>query len=303
MNWEVVKRIVAYGRELEKAHNKHINFTITTNGVALDDEKINFINREMFNVVLSIDGRREVHDALRVTPNKKGSYDMIVPKAQKLVSERGEGEHYIRGTFTAENLDFTEDVKALHDLGFEQISVEPVVLKPDEPHAINDTNVDRAIEEYDRLADYVIECREEGRPFNFFHFYVDLNSSPCLAKRALGCGAGVEYVAVAPNGDIYPCHQFVGDNDFLLGNVLRTDEEGNVPLNDEIRDRFASCNIFTKEKCSHCWAKYYCSGGCAANAHKLNGSITEPPEISCKLLKKRTEIAIGMATADKAGAE
>lgn len=303
MNWEVVKRIVAYGRELEKAHNKHINFTITTNGVALDDEKIDFINREMFNVVLSIDGRREVHDALRVTPNKKGSYDMIVPKAQKLVSERGEGEHYIRGTFTAENLDFTEDVKALHDLGFEQISVEPVVLKPDEPHAINDTNVDRAIEEYDRLADYVIECREEGRPFNFFHFYVDLNSSPCLAKRALGCGAGVEYVAVAPNGDIYPCHQFVGDNDFLLGNVLRTDEEGNVPLNDEIRDRFASCNIFTKEKCSHCWAKYYCSGGCAANAHKLNGSITEPTEISCKLLKKRTEIAIGMATADKAGAE
>ena len=167
---------------------------------------------------------------------------------------------------------------------------------PDEPHAINDSNVDKAIEEYDRLADFVLERRKEGRPFNFFHFYVDMDSSPCLAKRALGCGAGVEYVAVAPNGDIYPCHQFVGDNDFLLGNVLKTDEEGNVPLNNEIRQRFASCNIFTKEKCSHCWAKYYCSGGCAANAHKLNGSITEPPEVSCKLLKKRTEIAIGMAT-------
>ena len=296
MNWEVVKQIVAYGRELEKAHNKHINFTITTNGVALDDEKIDFINREMFNVVLSIDGRREVHDALRVTPNRKGSYDIIVPKAQKLVNLRGEGEHYIRGTYTADNLDFTEDVRALADLGFEQISVEPVVLKPDEPHAINDSNVDKAIEEYDRLADFVLERRKEGRPFNFFHFYVDMDSSPCLAKRALGCGAGVEYVAVAPNGDIYPCHQFVGDNDFLLGNVLKTDEEGNVPLNNEIRQRFASCNIFTKEKCSHCWAKYYCSGGCAANAHKLNGSITEPPEVSCKLLKKRTEIAIGMAT-------
>lgn len=295
LNWEVVKRIVAYGRELEKAHNKHINFTITTNGVALDDEKIDFINREMFNVVLSIDGRREVHDALRVTPNKKGSYDIIVPKAQKLVRERRDGEHYIRGTFTADNMDFTEDVKALRDLGFEQISVEPVVLKPDEPHAINEENVGRALEEYDRLADFVEESRREGKPFNFFHFYVDLNSSPCLAKRALGCGAGVEYVAVAPNGDIYPCHQFVGDERFLLGNVLAANEDGRVPLRDDIRDEFASCNIFTKDKCSHCWAKYYCSGGCAANAQKLNGSITEPPEVSCKLLKKRTEIAIGMA--------
>lgn len=296
MNWDTVKRIVEYGRELEKKHNKHINFTITTNGVALDDEKIEYINKEMFNVVLSIDGRREVHDALRVTPNKQGSYDIIVPKAQKLVKERGDGEHYIRGTFTADNLDFTEDVKALHDLGFEQISVEPVVLKPDEPHAINEDNVGKALEEYDRLADYVIERRKEGSPFNFFHFYVDMNSSPCLAKRALGCGAGVEYVAVAPNGDIYPCHQFVGDSRFLLGNVLVKDEEGNVPLENGIRNEFASCNIFTKEKCSNCWAKYYCSGGCAANAYKLNGSITEPPEISCKLLKKRTEIAIGMAT-------
>ena len=296
MNWDTVKRTVEYGRELEKKHNKHINFTITTNGVALDDEKIEYINKEMFNVVLSIDGRREVHDALRVTPNKQGSYDIIVPKAQKLVKERGDGEHYIRGTFTADNLDFTEDVKALHNLGFEQISVEPVVLKPDEPHAINEDNVGKALEEYDRLADYVIESRKEGRPFNFFHFYVDMNSSPCLAKRALGCGAGVEYVAVAPNGDIYPCHQFVGDSRFLLGNVLVKDEEGNVPLESGIRNEFASCNIFTKEKCSNCWAKYYCSGGCAANAYKLNGSITEPPEISCKLLKKRTEIAIGMAT-------
>ena len=296
MNWDVVKKTVAYGRELEKKNNKHINFTITTNGVALVDEKIDFINREMFNVVISIDGRREVHDRLRVTPNKQGSYDIIVPKAQKLVRERGEGEHYIRGTFTAENLDFTEDVKALCDLGFEQISVEPVVLKPDEPHAINDSNVELALEEYDRLADFVLERKREGKPFNFFHFHIDLDNAPCLGKRMLGCGAGLEYVAVAPNGDIFPCHQFVGDKDFLLGNVHNADENGEVALNDDIRRKFASCNIFKKPKCSQCWAKYYCSGGCAANAHKLSGSIAEPPEISCKLLKKRTEIAIGMAT-------
>ena len=296
MNWDVVKQTVAYGRELEKKFNKHINFTIITNGVALDDEKIDFINKEMFNVVISIDGRREVHDALRVTPNKKGSYDIIVPKAQKLVRERGEGEHYIRGTYTSSNLDFTEDVKALTELGFEQISIEPVVLKPEDPHSINEANVDRALAEYDTLADYVLERKREGKPFNFFHFHVDMDNAPCLAKRALGCGAGVEYVAVAPNGDIYPCHQFVGDAKFLLGNVLKADDNGNVPLNDGIRREFASCNIFTKEKCSNCWAKYYCSGGCAANAYKLNGAITEPCDISCRLLKKRTEIAIGMAT-------
>lgn len=296
MNWDTVKEIVAYGRELEKKFGKHINFTITTNGVALDDEKIDFINKEMYNVVISIDGRRKVHDALRVTPNRKGSYDVIVPKAQKLVSKRGDGEHYIRGTYTADNLDFTEDVKALADLGFSQISVEPVVLKPDEPHAINDSNVEEAIEEYDRLLGFMLERKKEGRPFNFFHFHIDLDNAPCLAKRALGCGAGVEYVAVAPDGSVYPCHQFVGDERFLLGNVLDTDGSGEVRLNDEIRRRFASCNIFTKEKCSKCWAKYYCSGGCAANAYKLNGSIDKPCEVSCRLLKKRTEIAIGMAT-------
>ena len=296
MNFEVVKKTVEYGRELEKRFDKHINFTITTNGVALDDEITDFINKEMFNVVISIDGRREVHDKLRVTPNRKGSYDIIVPKAQKLVRERGEGEHYIRGTYTADNLDFTEDVKALTELGFEQISIEPVVLKPDDPHAITEENVGRAIEEYDRLLDYVIKMRKEGKPFNFFHFHIDLDNAPCLAKRALGCGAGVEYVAVAPNGDIYPCHQFVGDAGFLLGNVHNKDEDGNVPLRDDLRDGFASCNIFTKEKCQACWAKYYCSGGCAANAYKLNGSIDKPCDVSCRLLKKRTEIAIGMAT-------
>lgn len=296
MNFDVVKQTVAYGRQLESLHDKEIHFTMTTNGMALNDEISDFINREMFNLVLSLDGRREVHDALRVTPNGKGSYDVIVPKMQKLIASRGDGEHYIRGTFTANNLDFTEDVKALTELGFDQISVEPVVLPKSDPLAITDDNVNRVLEEYDRLSDYLMERKDAGKPFNFFHFYVDLDASPCLAKRSLGCGAGVEYVAVAPNGDIFPCHQFVGNNSFLLGNVF----EGK--LNNSMRNDFSSCNIFTKEKCSHCWAKYYCSGGCAANSFNLNGSIMEPPEISCTLLKKRTEIAIGMAIDRKTNA-
>lgn len=289
MNFDVVKQTVAYGRSLEKLHDKEIHFTMTTNGMALNDEICDFLNKEMFNLVLSLDGRREVHDALRVTPNGNGSYDVIVPKIQKLIAARGDGEHYIRGTFTANNLDFTEDVKALTELGFEQISVEPVVLPEDDPLAITSENVQLVLDEYDRLNEYFIERRELGHPFNFFHFYVDLEASPCLAKRSLGCGAGVEYVAVAPNGDIFPCHQFVGNNSFLLGNVVDN------KLNNSIRNDFAACNIFTKEKCSNCWAKYYCSGGCAANASNLNGSIMDPPEISCILLKKRTEIAIGTA--------
>ena len=293
MNFDVVRGIVSYGRELEKLYDKEIHFTITTNGVALNDEIDDFINKEMFNLVLSLDGRREVHDSQRVTPNGMGSYDIIVPKAQKLISERGDGEHYIRGTFTANNLDFTEDVKALVDLGFEQISVEPVVLPESDPMAITEENVGRALEEYDKLAEYVAECRANGKPFNFFHFMVDLDAAPCLAKRSLGCGAGVEYVAVAPNGNIYPCHQFVGNEKFLLGTVF---SEG---LNNGVRNEFAHSNVFTKPKCSACWAKYYCSGGCAANSFNLNGSISEPPEISCKLLKKRTEIAIGMAVERK----
>ncbi len=289
MNFDVVKRTVEYGREVEKNYGKHINFTITTNGLALDEETIRYINDEMFNVVISIDGRREVHDKLRVTPNSKGSYDIIVPKAQALVRERGDGEHYIRGTFTANNLDFTNDVLALTELGFEQISIEPVVLPPDDPLSINESNIGEALAEYDRLCDFVLQRRSEGRPFNFFHFAIDLKNAPCLGKRALGCGAGVEYVAVAPNGDIYPCHQFVGDSAFLMGNVLRDNA-----VSEDIRNGFLSCNIFTKGKCVNCWARYFCSGGCAANAHKLNGSIMNPPDISCTLLKKRTELAIGM---------
>lgn len=291
MNFEVVKQTVAYGRELEKKHNKCIHFTITTNGVALNDEIIDFINKEMFNLVISIDGRRNVHDALRVTPNGQGSYDIIVPKAQKLISLRKKSEnpqHYVRGTFTANNLDFTEDVKTLTELGFTEISVEPVVLPPDNPCAITENNIETALAEYDRLADFVIEKRKAGEPFNFFHFMVDLNDSPCLAKRSLGCGAGVEYVAVSPDGNVYPCHQFVGNKDFLLGNVRGGE------LDNSVRARFAGCNIFTKESCSNCWAKYFCSGGCAANAHNLNGSIMQPPKISCELLKKRTELALGL---------
>lgn len=295
MNFDVVRKTVEYGRQLEKQFNKHINFTITTNGVALDDEKIDFINREMHNVVISIDGRKSVHDSLRVTPNGKGSYDTIVPKAQRLVAARGDGEYYIRGTFTADNLDFTEDVRALADLGFRQISVEPVVLPPEDKHAVTENNVDRAIAEYDRLEAYLLDKKREGDPVGFFHFNIDLDHAPCLAKRTLGCGAGIEYVAVAPNGDFYPCHQFVGDEHFLLGNVNKKDEHGKVAVNNNIRAAFTACNIYTKPQCSSCWCKYYCSGGCAANAYKLNGTLMKPCDISCKLLKKRTEIAIGMA--------
>lgn len=289
MNFDVVKRTIEYGREVEKRYGKHINFTITTNGLALDEDTIDYINNEMFNVVISLDGRREVHDKLRVTPNGKGSYDIIVPRAQELVSKRGDGEHYIRGTFTADNLDFTNDVRALTELGFEQISIEPVVLPPDNPLSINESNVDKALAEYETLSDFVLQRRNDGKPFNFFHFAIDLDHAPCLGKRALGCGAGVEYVAVAPNGEIYPCHQFVGNKAFLMGNVL----DGNA-VNEDIRNDFSNCNIFTKDKCNNCWAKYFCSGGCAANAYNLNGNIMNPPDISCTLLKKRTELAIGM---------
>lgn len=288
MNFEVVKETVAYGRELEKRFNKQINFTITTNCVALNDEIIDFINEEMFNVVISLDGRKDIHDALRPTPNGKGSFDIIAPKAQKLVAGRGDKEYYARGTFTNRNLDFTEDVKALYELGFDQISVEPVVLDPSSPYAILEEHIGRILEEYDRLADYVLHSRKEGKWFNFFHFMVDLDSAPCLRKRITGCGAGNEYVAVTPDGDIYPCHQFVGEKDFLMGSVMTGE------FDQTIQKQFAECNVCTKEVCQECWAKYFCSGGCAANAYKYNGSIYKPHTISCTLMQKRTECALGI---------
>lgn len=288
MNMDVVRSTVEYGRRLEAEAGKEIHFTITTNGLALDDDSIDFINREMFNVVLSIDGRREIHDAQRKTVSGGGSYDLIVDKAKKLIDRRGDGEHYVRGTFTSVNLDFANDVDALRERGFRQISIEPVVLEAGAPNEITDADLPRIFEEYDRLADKLLASAGTKDWFNFFHFMVDLGQGPCLKKRFSGCGAGVEYVAVAPNGNIYPCHQFDGDDDFLMGNVT------DGTYDSAVRRRFAECSIATKKKCSDCWAKYFCSGGCVANAYKLNGSIYEPHDLSCAMERKRTECALGI---------
>ncbi len=288
MNFAVCKAVVAYGREREKAFGKHINFTMTTNCVALDEESIEFINREIHNVVISIDGRKEIHDALRPTVNGKGSHDLILEKARRLVAGRGEQEHYIRGTYTRNNLDFTEDVKSLLDDGFRQMSLEPVVLPEESPYSILEEHLERIFQEYDRLADFYLEERRHGRWFNFFHFMIDMEHGPCLRKRISGCGAGSEYVAVAPDGGIYPCHQFVGLAEWRMGSVL------DGTLDERICRRFADCNVATKPVCASCWAKYYCSGGCAANAYLYNGDIRVPHRMSCILLKKRTECAIGI---------
>lgn len=293
INFSVVKAIVAYGRELEQKYGKHINFTCTTNGVALDDEKIDFLNREMHNMVLSLDGRREIHDAMRPTPNGRGSYDIILKNAKALVERRGDREYYVRGTFTNRNLDFTEDVKALLAEGFKQISIEPVVLPQSSEYALTAEHLPQIEAEYDRLADFVLQSRRDKNWFNFFHFMVDMQHSPCLAKRVSGCGAGAEYVAVTPEGDLYPCHQFVGEEGFRLGSVM---EEG---LNEGIRSRFFGCNILTKPECRTCWAKYFCCGGCAANAHKYNGNIAIPHQMTCALEKKRTECALAIYAIEK----
>lgn len=293
VNFEVVRGIVAYGRELEKKHEKVIHFTLTTNGLALNEEKIAYINSEMHNVVLSLDGRKRVHDDMRPTVNGKGSYDAILPRMQALVRARGQKEYYVRGTFTSKNLDFAEDVLALRDAGFEQISVEPVVLEKRSPYAIQEEHVPAILAEYDRLSALMQQNEREGKWFNFFHFMLDMEDGPCLQKRLKGCGAGVEYAAISPEGDIYPCHQFVGDAEYKMGNVL----EGTC--SETIRRMFQACNLRTKPACKGCWAKYFCSGGCAANAWKINGDIMRPEEISCTLLKKRTECAIALAMTNK----
>ncbi len=293
MNWQVVKDLVAYGREQEKLHDKKFRFTLTTNGVLLNDEVMEFCNREMGNVVLSIDGRKEVHDKMRPFRKGAGSYDLIVPKFQKFVESRHQDKYYVRGTFTHYNLDFSEDVLHLADLGFKQISVEPVVAEPKEPYAIREEDLPKLFEEYDKLAVEMIRRHKSGEDFNFFHFMIDLEGGPCVAKRLSGCGSGTEYLAVTPWGDFYPCHQFVGNEKFLLGNV----DEG--ILNTDIRDEFKCCNVYAKEKCRKCFARFYCSGGCAANAYNFSGDICGAYDIGCELQKKRIECAIMIKAAEE----
>ena len=286
MNFDVVKELVRYGRSLEGPHNKNFRFTLTTNGVLLDDDIMEFANREMANVVLSIDGRKEVNDYMRPTRNGKGSYDLIVPKFRKFAELRNQTNYYVRGTFTHHNLDFSEDVLHLADLGFKQISVEPVVAPPEEPYAIREEDLPKLLEEYDKLAKEMIKREKEGRGFNFFHFMIDLTQGPCVAKRLSGCGSGTEYLAVTPWGDLYPCHQFVGMYEFKLGDVWHGVQA------EEIRDEFKLCNVYAKEKCRNCFARFYCSGGCAANSYNFHGSILDAYDIGCELQKKRIECAI-----------
>ncbi|HRX58512.1 MAG TPA: thioether cross-link-forming SCIFF peptide maturase [Eubacteriales bacterium] len=294
MNWPVCVGIVEYGRELEKKYGKKINFTITTNCVALTDDMIEFINREMHNVVISLDGRKEVHDAMRPTVNGKGSFDVILKNAKKLVAGRGDKEYYIRGTFTRDNLDFLEDVKAIVGYGFDQLSIEPAVLDEDSPYSLKQEHLPRIYEEYDALADFYLESRKQHDTwFNFFHFMFDPVGGPCLRKRINGCGAGTEYVAVTPDGDLYPCHQFVGMEEWKIGTL----DEG--ILREDLQAQFLGCNVCTKETCKNCWAKYYCSGGCMANAFLYGGALDHPHDISCALMRKRFECAIGAYLAER----
>lgn len=286
MNFDVVKQLVAYGREQEKIHNKNFRFTLTTNGVLLNDDIMEFANKEMGNVVLSIDGRKEVHDFMRPFRKGAGSYDLIVPKFQKFADSRNQEKYYVRGTFTHHNLDFSEDVLHLADLGFKQISVEPVVAQPTEDYALREEDLPQLFEEYDKLAVEMIKRHKEGKDFNFFHFMIDLEGGPCVAKRLSGCGSGTEYLAVTPWGDFYPCHQFVGNEKFLMGNVY----EG--IKNTELQNEFKCCNVYAKDKCRDCFARFYCSGGCAANSYNFHGSITDAYDVGCELEKKRVECAI-----------
>lgn len=286
MNWDVVKQLVAYGREQEKLHNKHFRFTLTTNGMLLDDEVIEFANKEMHNVVLSLDGRKEVHDRLRKTVNGKGSYDVIVPKFQDFVKKRGQNGYYVRGTFTHNNVDFTNDIFHMADLGFTELSMEPVVCAPNDPYALTKEDLPKLFEQYEILAKEMIKRDKEGRGFTFYHYMIDLKGGPCIYKRISGCGSGTEYMAVTPWGELFPCHQFVGDPKYSLGNVF------DGVTNTQVRDEFKLCNAYAREECKNCWAKLFCSGGCAANAYHATGSITGIYEYGCELFKKRIECAV-----------
>lgn len=286
MNFEVVKELVHYGRSLEEKYNKKFRFTITTNGMLLDDDKLEFINEHMHNLVLSLDGRKEVHDNMRPRAGGQGSYDIIVPKFQKAANSRNQKDYYLRGTFTRNNLDFYNDIIHIADLGFKEISMEPVVASEDMPYALREEDLPQIYEEYEKLAKELYERRKRGEGFNFFHFNIDLSGGPCVMKRLAGCGSGTEYLAVSPEGDLYPCHQFVGLEDFKMGTV------NTGVVNMEKRNEFLNCNVYSKEDCKNCWAKFYCSGGCAANSYQFGGSLNSTYKIGCELQRKRVECAI-----------
>ena len=291
MNFPVVKDLVAYARSIEKKAGKNFRFTLTTNGMLINDDVIDFANREMSNVVLSLDGRKEVHDRYRVDYTGNGSWERIVPKFQKLVQERGGKNYYMRGTFTHHNPDFLQDIRQMLNLGFTELSMEPVVCAPDDPIALTEEDKLIVLDQYEKLAELMLERDREGRPFTFYHYMIDLSGGPCIYKRISGCGSGTEYMAVTPWGDLYPCHQFVGDERFRLGDIW------NGLDNPEIQSEFASCNVYAKPECRDCWAKLYCSGGCAANAYHATGSITGVYETGCELFRKRMECAIMLAVA------
>ena len=286
MNFETIKKLVDYGRSLEKDNNKHFRFTVTTNGVLLDEDKINYINENMDNVVLSIDGRKETNDRMRKTINGKGSYEVIINNFKSFISKRGNRDYFARGTYTAYNLDFSEDVKHMREVGFDKISVEPVVALPEEKYALKEEHIDILKQEYEKLAEYFVDSYNTDKKFQFFHFNIELDGGPCIYKRSIGCGAGTEYVAVTPSGELYPCHQFVGQEEFIIGNV----DDGIT--NEEIVNKFKNVLVNEKPVCKDCWAKYYCSGGCHANAYNFNKDFNIPYGVGCELEKKRIECSI-----------
>lgn len=286
MNWEVVKKVVLYARSREAEYGKKFRFTVTTNGTLLTEDKIEFINKEMSNVVLSIDGRKEVNDRMRVNVEGKGCHDQIIENYKKLVDKRGSKEYYIRGTYTKYNLDFADDVLYFNEQGFDQLSIEPVVCEPEKPYALKEEDLPKIYSEYDRLADAMLKKDKEGKHFNFFHFMIDLDQGPCAIKRLRGCSCGNEYVAITPDGDIYPCHQFVGMDEWKMGNL----HEGTFDI--KIKEYFAKANIYSKEECKKCWARFYCSGGCNANNYQYAGDIHNAYKMSCKIEQKRLECAI-----------
>lgn len=292
MNWEEVKQLVQYARSIEKEKGKNFRFTLTTNGMKIDEDVIDFSNREMSNVVLSLDGRKEIHDLTRVDPEGKGSYDRVVPKFKEFVKARGGKNYYMRGTFTHANPDFTKDVFHMADLGFTQLSMEPVIGSPDSPSALTGEDLEIVKKEYETLAIDMIRRRREGKPITFYHYMLDLTDGPCIYKRISGCGSGTEYMAVDPWGNLYPCHQFVGEEGYKLGDIW------SGVTNDPLREEFRSCNVYARQECRDCWARLYCSGGCAANAYHATGTIKGVYEPGCELFRKRIECAIMMKAAE-----